>query len=187
MIELSSKHGFALLRAWGTIMRGSAVTGETGLGDAVGEMRHGLTTALETGAQAHVPYMMSLLIDTYRQMGLVNDGLDTVSDALQLIDKTGEQNWEAEILRLKGELLLAEPAVDQAEAERCFKRALKLSGEQHARSLELRAASSLAHYWRTLGRHKDACDLLNRIHCWFTEGFDTADLKQSGALIQEMK
>lgn len=153
----------------------------------IDEMRSGLDTTLETGAQAHVPYMMSLLIDTYRHMERVTDGLDSAADALQLIEKTGEQNWESEILRLKGELLLVEPMADQSAAEHCFNQALGIASTQNARSLELRTAMSLARLWRIQGKHEEAHDLLNPIYDWFTEGFDTSDLKNVKVLLEELK
>lgn len=187
MISLSSQHGFALMNALGTIMRGSALTGEERAFDVIDEMRRGLDTTLETGAQAHVPYMMSLLIDTYRQLERVAEGLDTAVDALQLIEKTGEQNWESEILRLKGELLLVEPMTDQSAAEHCFNQALGIACTQNARSLELRTAMSLARLWRIQGKHEEAHDLLNPIYDWFTEGFDTSDLKNVKVLLEELK
>jgi predicted ATPase len=187
MIALSSQHGFTLLQALGTVMRGSALTGEARACDAINEMRLGLATTRETGAQAHVPYMMSLLIDAHRQAGRVNDGLDTVADALRLVEKTGERNWEAEILRLKGELLLVEAMVDQAAAENCFNDSLGLARTQNARSLELRAAMSLVRLWCIQGKHKEARDLLHPIYDLFTEGFNTADLKQAKALLEELK
>ncbi len=107
-------------------------------------------------------------------------------DAQASIDARGERWWEAEIQRLGGEVLLAQSAENAGDAEACFARALDISRNQEAKSLELRAAMSLARLWQNHGKGDDARELLRDCHAWFTEGFDTADLKQAKALLDDL-
>ncbi len=97
-----------------------------------------------------------------------------------------ERTWEAELYRLKGELLLMQGGAD-AEAEGCFQQALEVSRRQEAKSLELRAATSMARLWQQQGKRKEAHTLLRDVYDWFTEGFDTADLKDARALLDELE
>jgi predicted ATPase len=103
-----------------------------------------------------------------------------------VLNDTGERRWEAEVYRLKGELLLARSAEHDAEAETCFRQALAIARRQQAKSLELRAAMSLARLWQQQGKRGEAYDLLAPIYGWFTEGFDTADLQEAKALLDAL-
>jgi predicted ATPase len=109
-----------------------------------------------------------------------------LDEALTAVDKTGEHAWEAELHRLKGELLLLRSAKNRHEAEPCFNRAIEVARGQSAKSLELRAVTSLSRLWRDQGKHKKARDVLHPVYEWFTEGFDTADLKDAKALLDEL-
>jgi predicted ATPase len=111
-------------------------------------------------------------------------GLATVREVAALIEETGERMVEAEIRRLEGNLLLAENG--WAEAEACYVKALELARAQEARSLELRAATSLARLWAERGRSAEARDLLAPVYGWFTEGFDTRDLREAKALLDTL-
>jgi predicted ATPase len=102
------------------------------------------------------------------------------------VDKTGERVYEAELHRLKGELLLQQSPDNAAEAETCFHKAIEVAQSQHAKSWELRAATSLARLWQQQDKRQDAYDLLAPVYGWFTEGFDTADLKDAKALLDEL-
>jgi adenylate cyclase len=115
-----------------------------------------------------------------------------LAEALALVDKTGERSHEAELYRLKGELTLAqssgrslEPSV-QKEAEECFLKAIEIAREQKAKSLELRASTSLVHLWQQQGKRREAHTLLSEIYGWFTEGFDTKDLQEAKALLDAL-
>ncbi len=105
---------------------------------------------------------------------------------MSLIEKIGERTWEAEIHRLKGELLLMRSVKNQPEAERCFNRAIEIARRKSAKSLELRAVTSLSRLWCDQGKRQEAHDLLAPVYKWFTEGFDTADLKEAKALTEEL-
>jgi predicted ATPase len=109
-----------------------------------------------------------------------------VAEALAVADKTEQRCWQVQLNRIKGELLLAVSSDNHAEAEHCFFQALDIARRQEAKSLELRAATSLARLWRDQGKRKEARDLLTPIYDWFTEGFDTADLKEARALLDEL-
>jgi predicted ATPase len=119
-------------------------------------------------------------------MGEPERGLAALAEALTLVDTTGDRWYEPESHRLKGELLLQQNADNQADAESCFAQAITIAQKQSAKSLELRAATSLAKLWQQQGKRQEAHDLLAPVYHWFTEGFDTADLKDAKALLDEL-
>jgi predicted ATPase len=134
-----------------------------------------------------VPYFLGLLADAYCSAGQIEEGLKVLIEAQAAVSASEERFWEAELCRLKGELTLKrsrEPQ-DQAEAETCFLRALAIARDQSAKSLELRAAMSLHRLRQTQGRSADARQMLAEVYGRFTEGFDTADLKEAKMLIEE--
>jgi predicted ATPase len=135
---------------------------------------------------------MALLAEAYGQEGQVAAGLTVLTEAMALVDKTSERWWEAEMYRLKGELLLRsgvrelEMRMPHAEAAAaCFRQAIDIARHQQAKSLELRAAMSLAHLWQRQGKRTAGRELLAEVYGWFTEGFDTADLKAARARLEE--
>src|SRR2546425_11680131 len=109
-----------------------------------------------------------------------------LAEALAVVNDRGEHRWEAELYRLQGELLLARSAEHDAEAETCFRQALDVACQQQAKSWELRAAMSLSRLWQRQGKHAAARQLLAEVYGWFTEGFDTADLQEARALLDEL-
>jgi predicted ATPase len=109
-----------------------------------------------------------------------------LTEALTHVDTTGERLYESELYRLKGELLLAQSPDNHTEAATCFQQAMTIAQNQQAKSLELRAATSLARLWQQQGKHQEAHDLLAPVYGWFTEGFDTADLKDAKALLETL-
>ncbi len=119
----------------------------------------------------------ALLAEAYRKAGQTSEGLNVVNDELAKARVTECRYYEAELHRIKGELLLAQAAADEQQAEACFQNALKIARGQSAKSLELRAAMSLSRLWQRQGKKEEARQLLAEIYGWFTEGFDTADLK----------
>ena len=110
-----------------------------------------------------------------------------LADALKHAETTGERWCEAEIYRLKGELLLQQNSHNQAQAETCFTQAISIAQNQQAKSWELRSVTSLAHLWQRQGKRQEAHDLLAPVYNWFTEGFDTADLKDAKALLDALE
>ena len=121
-----------------------------------------------------------------RRAGRPEAGQSAIAEALAFAEESGERWWEAELHRLKGELLLAQSTENRAEAEACFHRALEVAQQQSAKAFELRAATSLARLWAEQGKRAEAHDLLAPVYGWFTEGFDTADLKDAKALLDEL-
>ncbi len=149
-------------------------------------MRQGLTAWRASGAELFVPYFQALLSEGYGTLDQVEEGLEALQEGLEVMDRTGEHWWQAEVHRLKGALLLHQAVPDAAQAETCFHQALDIARQQHATSLELRAATSLARLWQAQDKRQDAYDLLAPVYNWFTEGFDTADLQEAKALLDEL-
>jgi len=140
-----------------------------------------------TGAELLRPYWLALLAEAHGTMGQPAAGLTVLAEALTLVDTTGQRWYEAELYRLKGELLLQRSSDNQAEAETCFHQALAIAQNQQAKSLELRAATSLARLWQQQGKREEARQVLGDVYGWFTEGFDTADLKDAKALLDALE
>jgi predicted ATPase len=145
-------------------------------------MRQGLALGLE-GTRA---YHLTLLAGAYGRAGQITEALATLEEALVLVHKNAERLFEAEIYRLKGELLLKQATPSEPEAEGCFHQALDIAHRQEAKSLELGAATSLARLWQRQGKRAEAHALLAPVYGWFTEGFDTADLCDARALLEEL-
>lgn len=168
-----------IIRGWSMVMRGEASTG-------VAELRRGLDGMRATRTRIKWSYFLALFGEACHRAGQTEEGLAAVADAQRFVEVAGERMWETEVRRLKGELLLGHSASDYAEAEADFREAAELARQRDARSSELRAAMSLACLWRDLGRRVEARELLAPICGWFTEGFDTPDLKEARALLEEL-
>ncbi len=182
---LCREQGYAYYLAWATIMQGwvLAVQGPGNVGMA--NMREGLAAMHATGAALRKPYYLGLLAEACGKAGRADEGLALLSEALAVADRTGEGWSVAELHRQQGELLLAVGrGVD--EAEESFRQALAVAGHQQAKSLELRAAVSLARLWQGQGKPGPARDLLAPIHGWFTEGAQTVDRLEAAALLRSL-
>jgi predicted ATPase len=186
LVTLSNQHGFAQWSAGGTMMYGWALTVQGQAGEGMAQMHHGLTAWRAMGIEAGLPYWLSMLAEVYGSTGQVEAGRGVLAEALTLVDTTEERWWEAELLRLKGELLLALSTDNAAQAETCLHQALDIARRQQAKSLELRAAMSLSRLWQQQGKRAEAYQLLGETYGWFTEGFDTADLQEARALLAEL-
>jgi predicted ATPase len=147
------------------------------------QMQQGLTAWRATGAAVFQPYGLALLAEASAQVGRREEGLTLLAEALVLTNDREERRWEAEVYRLKGEVLLAHTAESDLEAETCFRQALDIARRQQAKSWELRAAMSLVRLWQRQGKRAEAHALLAPIYGWFTEGFDTADLQEAKTLL----
>jgi predicted ATPase len=200
--RLCAEHGFAYYLAWGTIMEGWALTVQGQGQQGLRQMRGGLAALQATGATLRQPYYQALLADACGQTGQAAAGLTLLAAALTEAHTHGECWHEAELYRLRGELLLQSPPcgtqVDVAShaaggptrgaaAEQCFQQALAVARAQQAKSLELRAAMSLSRLWQQQGRRDDARALLAPLYGWFSEGLDTADLQEAKALLEELE
>jgi predicted ATPase len=127
-----------------------------------------------------------MLADVCAHLGHTADGLQALAEAHTLVEQQEEHWWEAEVHRLRGALLLRPKAIPPVEVEAWLQRALDVARSQQAKSLELRAAMSLARLWQQQGRWDEARELLTTIYGWFTEGFDTADLQEAKALLEAL-
>jgi predicted ATPase len=139
-----------------------------------------------------MPWYLAALAEAYDAADQGEDGAQVLAEAEALIESTGEGFYEAECQRLKGACLLAQEGKGQKanpweDAEACFRQALATARRQQAKSLELRAAMSLARLWQSQDKRQEAYDLLTPVYSWFTEGFDTADLKDAKALLDELR
>jgi len=186
LITLSTEHDTSQWLAAGRIVEGS-VHAELGEGTvAIAEIRRGLAAYGSTGAHLFVPYFLSLLARACLKRGQFHEGLRVIGDALERARTTGERVWEAELIRLEGELRLAASPGDVAGALACFGRAIEIARRQSARSWELRAALSQARLLVAHGRSDEAGRTLAAVYDWFTEGFDTADLREAKALQDDL-
>jgi predicted ATPase len=191
-LSLARQQEFPLYAAWDTILQGWALV-EQGHGAAgLVQMHQGLATWRAMQAELMQPYWLALLAAAYGTVGQTTEGLEALAEALTLVAHTGERWWEAELYRLQGELHRQEgtghqtPAAALAAAEACFQQALAVARRQQARSLELRAAMSLSRLWQCQGKGVEARALLTSIYGWFTEGFDTADLREARMLLADL-
>jgi class 3 adenylate cyclase/predicted ATPase len=203
MIGLATEQGLPFWLALGTMARGGALV-EQGEGEAgIAQIHQGLAAFRASGAEETQTYSLALLAEAYRKGGQAEEGLSVLAEALVAVEKTGERFYEAEVYRLKGELSLqsrspksevtntqhltpSTQAEVEQEAEECFLKAIDIARHQQAKSWELRAATSLARLWQQQGKKAEAHRLLSEVYNWFTEGFDTADLKDAKALLDEL-
>ena len=186
VIRLATEQGFPHWRAQGAVLRGWALVQQGQAQEGIAQMPQSLVAYRVTGEEILQPYLLALLAQAYGMMRQPEAGLAELAEALALVDKTGVRFWEAELYRLKGACLLQQHSDNQAEAETCFHHAIAIAQNQQAKSFELRAATSLARLWQQQGKRQDAHDLLAPVYHWFTEGFDTADLKEAKALLDEL-
>jgi class 3 adenylate cyclase/predicted ATPase len=184
MLVLSAAQGLPALELWGLLPRGWAKAQLGDVPDGIADIREGMERRLALNIGAVWPWFMAVLGDAYGAAGEIATGLETVAEALQWVERNDERLYEAEAHRIKGELLLRQDGPD--EAENCFQEALAVARRQQAKSWELRAATSLARLWQQQHRRDQARELLAPVYDWFTEGFDTADLIDAKALLDQL-
>jgi predicted ATPase len=185
-IRLATDQGFPQWMTVSAMLHGWALVHQEQAQEGMAQLTHGLRTYPTNGSELARPYFLTLLADAYGIIGQAEAGLTALAEALTLADTTGERFYEPERYRLKGALLLQQHGDHQAEAESCFHHALEIARHQQAKSLELRTATSLARLWQQQGKRQEASDLLAPIYGWFTEGFDTPDLQEAKALLEEL-
>jgi predicted ATPase len=199
-IALATEQGFPFWVAQGTMMRGWALADQGRGKEGIAQLHEGVTAYRATGAEVFLTGWLALLAEAYGKVEQTEEGLRVVDEALTLVEKKGEQVYEAELYRLKGMLALLpkgqglqftvkkspESGVGspESEAEECFWQAIEVARRQQAKSLELRAVMSLARLWQHQGKQEEGRKLLAEVYSWFTEGFDTADLKEARALLE---
>jgi predicted ATPase len=186
-IDLASEQRLSLWLGWAGALRGWALA-QQGQGKAgVAHICQGIDTYRATGAALDRPYMLALLAQAYTTVGRTEEGLRTLDEALAAAHGTGERYYEAELYRLKGELLLARDHGEAAtEAEGCYRQAIEVARRQRAKSLELRAVMSQSRLWHKQGKSRQAHKELAQVYGWFTEGHDTPDLQEAKALLEAL-
>jgi predicted ATPase len=154
--------------------------------EGITQLRQGIAAWRATGAAVAISYFCIVLADVCDRLGHPEEGLQALAEAHALVEQHEERWWEAEVYRLRGGLLLKQPETPPEEAETWLRRALDVARRQQAKSLELRAAMSLTRLWQQQDKRAEARELLAPIYGWFTEGFDTADLQEAKALLEEL-
>jgi TOMM system kinase/cyclase fusion protein len=203
-ITLATEQGFAQISAWGTISRGWALAEQGKRAEGMQQMRQGQAALRAMGEETLQSWVLALLAEAHEKGGQAEEGLTLLAEALAVVDNNEEHLYEAELYRLKGELTLQQFNVQgskfnvanprslipnpqaEAEAEACFLKAIDIARKQQAKSLELRAAMSLARLWQHQGKRDAARQVLAEVYRWFTEGFDTADLQEAKALLEAL-
>jgi predicted ATPase len=184
-IRLSTEQGFVIWLALATALLGWALANRGQSRAGIAHMRQGLADNKAININLHETYFLALLAEAYGQVGQPAPGLALLAEALALMDKSGLRHYEAELYRLKGELLRMQ-GEEPAAVEANFRRALDIARRQAVKSLELRAATSLGRLLQRQGKPDEARQVLAETYGWFTEGFDTADLKEAKALLEEL-
>jgi adenylate cyclase len=185
-MPVAAKHGLALVQAVTPIMRGWAVAMQGRGAEGLALIQQGLEAYQATGAEFQRPHFLGLLAEVHGALGQPAEGLAALGEAQAAIEKTAERYYEAELYRLEGELRLAQADPDEDAADACFRRAIQVARRQQARSLELRAATSLARLWQRRGKPEEAAQALSEICASFTEGFDAPDLKAARAVLDAL-
>ncbi|MFQ5937124.1 MAG: adenylate/guanylate cyclase domain-containing protein, partial [Acidiferrobacterales bacterium] len=170
-----------------TVLGGWALAAQGHVQEGIAEMEQGLGGRGRTrGSPLRRPQNLVLLASAYETIGKTQEGRGAIAEALEIIAKTQERWCESEIYRIEGQILLSGSAKNQSAAEDSFKQAIEVARHHQTKSLELRAATSLARLWGDQGKRTQAQELLTPVYGWFTEGFDTADLKEAKALLDEL-
>jgi tetratricopeptide (TPR) repeat protein len=208
MLAITTEHAFPVYLAIGLYLRGWALAEQGQLEEGLAQMQQGITAFCATGAGLALAWRLAGMAQVYGKMGQPEEGLRVLAEALEIVTATHERHHEAEIYRLKGELLLAQegksqnakvktrkskvtnppiPAPNlQEEAEACFLKAIEIARQQQAKMWELRATVCLARLWQRQDKRHAARNILSEIYGWFTEGFDTKDLQEAKVIIEEL-
>ena len=192
MLATCQEHGFSSWEAAATIMKGWGLAEQIDPEQGIAMIRQGIAAWKQTRAEMVLPLFLALLAQAYQRAEQYNLALETLDSALSIVDRTGERTHAAELTRQQGELYLICSEKDNivsnvTQAENYFQNALTIARQQNAKSWELRAALSLSELWQAQSQYKDAYTLLEPIYAWFTEGFDTKDLRRAKTLLEELE
>jgi len=185
-IALSHEQGFGLYVAWSTAVRGWAMSHLGRVVEGCEQVHSGLAGMRTSGMRVVIPQHLASLAEALAVAKQIPEGLQALNEALTIVNNSGERNYEAELYRLQGDLLLQRGNGNAEQAEIDFQKAMSVAHEQSAKSLELRSAMSLARLWCDQGKRIEGYNLLAPIYGWFTEGFDTPDLKEAKVLLDQM-
>lgn len=185
-ITLATEEEFPLALSIGTVMLGWILGKQGQIEEGLAHICQGLEVASAVGLEDWHSYFLTLLAEIHGERGDVHESLGTLDQALEFVQESGHRFFAAEPYRLKGELLLQQSPDNATEAESCFQQAITVAQNQSAKSWELRAATSLAKLWQSQDKRDESRELLEPVYGWFTEGFDTADLIEAKALLDEL-
>jgi adenylate cyclase len=186
LMIFTEQQRLALWHGWVKFYHSRALAEREPTEAVLAQMREALAEIDTTGTRRNLTFHLALLAEVHGRLGQGATALGVIDEALAQVEATDERWWEAEIHRVRGDLLLSLAAENALEAEACFERAIEIARRQSAKSLELRAATSLARLWQSKGRSDEAGALLTPIYGWITEGFDSADLKDAKALLDRI-
>jgi predicted ATPase len=191
-LALCTEQGFPNFLGQATVHLGAALATQGKMDEGIALIRDGLAACRATGAVLHFPHFIALLAEACRTAMRFDEGLTALAEATEIAERTGERFYESERYRLKGELMIlqrsgaeAEPGVER-EAEECFWKAIEIARRQQAKSLELRAVMSLSRLWQRQSKKDETRRMLAELYGWFSEGFDTKDLKEAKALLERL-
>jgi predicted ATPase len=184
LTSVTTEHGLEYLRSVARVLKGQELIAAGRVAAGVDETLLALSELEAQEAGLGLPWSLSVLALGYTRLGKIAEGVETLNKAFAVTERNGERHWEAELYRQRGDLLLLEARPDQAEAERCYRNALQVARQQGATSLELRAAICLARLLERDGRQQLAQDALSEARARFTEGFDSADLREANARLK---
>jgi predicted ATPase len=187
LAALAVQKGAVVWKAIAMLNQGLLLTMMGKASDAVQTMNSGIAAYRSTGSTTWTPWKLLILASAHAQLGQFDDARHCIGEAMTTLEASGERWCEAEIDRIAGEIALMSPERDARKAEAYFQRALEVARKQQAKSWELRAAMSMARLWRDQGKRDEARELLAPVYGWFTEGFDTLDLKEAKALLAELR
>jgi predicted ATPase len=187
LVALANEKGAPFWKALATINKGLLLALDGNESDAIKTFTSGMAAYQSTGATLYRPQHLSYLASAYAKVGQFEEAWRCISEAMTAVETTKERWCEAEINRMAGEIAFTSPKPDAAKAVAHFERALEVARQQQAKSWELRASMSLARLWRDQGKVQQARELLAPVYGWVTEGFDTRDLKDARALLNELQ
>jgi predicted ATPase len=185
-VALADEKGAALWKAYGMVLRGCVLTLTGKASDAIQTLSPSIIAVRSTGSTVLIPFSLPYLAKAQAELRQFDDARHSIDEAIAAVETTNERWCEADIYRMAGEISLMFPHPDAAKAEAYFERALAVARQQQAKSWELRAATSMARLWRDQGKREEARELLAPVYGWFTEGFDTLDLKEAKALLEQL-
>jgi class 3 adenylate cyclase/predicted ATPase len=185
-LQISAEHGLHAVELWCLLPRGWAAAQEGNVPAGIADIREAMDRRRAFGIGAVWPWFLALLAEAQGAVGQFGEAFRALDEAQQWVQRNDERLYVAEVHRIKGELLLRQPIADAAQAERCFKEALRVARDQEAKSWELRAAMNMARLWQGGGRLDDARAVLSPVYNWFTEGFETADLREARTLLEQL-
>jgi tetratricopeptide (TPR) repeat protein len=184
-IGVCQENAFHLNMAWASMQKGWAMSEKGDSEKGLAMMLDGLTTWRAVGMVVIVPYWHALIAEMYGKLNQPEEGLTLLRESMDIVNATGYRFHEAELHRIKGELLLQQGSA-ASDVQSCYEKALKVARAQEAKSYEMRAAMSLVRLWQSQGKNKQAKEMLNKIYSWFTEGFETRDLREAKQLLAEL-